>query len=66
MTTQPATRACALCGGPSAGSVCTSCACDLRFLGVEPPAPHATADEVRAWAKANKVTAFRCNPKETP
>jgi len=39
---------------------------DLETLGAVLPDPAATPEEVRAWAVANKVTVFRCNPTEEP
>jgi hypothetical protein len=44
-------------------SLCKVCVDDLDFLNVPLPASTATQDEVRAWAKENKVSLFVCGKK---
>lgn len=57
-------KECPLCGGDTTTSICGNCASDVEFLGVQPPDPDATLEQVQAWAKENKVQAFRCGVKK--
>lgn len=52
---------CGLCPNETSTSLCAQCAEDLAFLGVtDLPAPDASQEDVRAWAKANGVQVFSC------
>lgn len=54
-------KKCPLCNGDTTTSICAQCASDVQLLGVDPPDPEATPEEVQAWAKENEVTVFVCN-----
>jgi radical SAM superfamily enzyme with C-terminal helix-hairpin-helix motif len=56
-------KTCPICGGETTTSICSFCAENVEFLGVKPPDPNATLEEVRAWAKEHGVTSFRCGVK---
>jgi hypothetical protein len=62
---KPMRKECGLCQSPSTVSICGVCLDDLNFLKAPSiPAPEATDEEVRAWAKENKVSIFVCGRKE--
>lgn len=54
------TRSCPLCREVTTTSICANCASDVELLGVTPPDPDATLEQVEAWAKKYEVSAFRC------
>jgi len=49
---------CPLCLSDASTSVCAECALESHLIGVEPPDPDATRDEVLAWAEEHGVTAL--------
>jgi len=55
---------CYLCGaGSTPVALCWTCRSDLEFLNQPEPDMESTEEEIRAWAKANKVTVFSCGKK---
>jgi len=53
---------CPLCLEPSSTSVCANCALESALVGVEPPDPGATRDEVLAWAEEHGIAALSARP----
>ncbi len=65
------THRCYLCAVDETNtSICATCAEDLEFLkqafedvAFELPAPTASEEEVRTWAKQHNITVTRCGKK---
>lgn len=55
---------CPICGGPTTTSVCSTCAENLEFLGLTPPHPDATREQVMDYVKEHKISSFRCGVKK--
>lgn len=53
-------RKCFLCPTRTSTSICAHCAEDLAALDAPLPDPDADDTALRAWASANKITAFSC------
>ncbi len=55
---------CFLCPSLTTTAICADCIVNLEMLEAPLPNPAATPEELRAWAKENKITSFSCQPSD--